>query len=430
MKYIQPQGSPLTQLSLFACCHKTTRLKDREPFAFDSYEVAALLSEWKNSFPEIEVVLLSTCNRFECYLANESQKPLPTFKEVSQFLHHSKTLKQRHFGNTISFDDVLNVKTGLQAAERLFRVVSGIESLVLGDSQILGQVRTAYQTACDAKTAGTVLHSLFQSALRTGRRVVSETAMCEGQLSIPSVAIRHWKQQQNKSASKTRPNVLVIGSGEMAAKSLAYVSELRPGRTVLLGRNQKHVERLARKYSATAAQESALWGELTQADFVIAATSSKNPLITKTEYECKVAPRRAARPLAALDLSVPRNIEPSLSECHGVTLISVDDLKIACKQTLTDRDKATPAALQIVQEELTRWANMLSHRQAIPAILALQQKWNEAKNIELKLLFETCPVINDEEQQAITRSYERLMNKILHPAYDSLKNNVQETWAV
>lgn len=403
-------------LLLVGCNHRHTPLEVRERLAFDNGQQERALDELGRLFPRSETVLLSTCNRVELYMAQESLEETPRSARLAEFLaaFHNVPLD--------SFCDELVSLTDRQVVEHLFRVAASLDSMVVGEPQIIAQVKEAYRLAAQHGSTGPFTHALFQRALKVAKRVHSETALAQKRVSIPSVAVADFACDVfDRFDDKT---VLVLGAGEMAEETLRYLHGEGSRSFLVVNRSPERAAELARKWDGLSLSMEELDEALVQADLVISTTGSREPLVDR-EHFAKVMQRRRQRMVFVLDLAVPRDFHPEVNELENVFLYSIDDLKEHCERNRRERAQEMERASHIVDQEADALMAELLHRSAAPVIQGLRRKWEDSKEVELERLFNQLPDLTLEERERILQFSNRLMNKLLHPAMTALRNESQ-----
>ena len=402
-------------LLLVGCSHHRTPLAVRERLAFDEAQTVSALSALRHRWPETEAVLLSTCNRVELYLGGE-RASMPSAEEVGAFL------AQFHGLDPALIQPYLYVYEDEEVIRHLFQVASGLDSMVLGEAQILGQVKDAYQLACQHGAPGPVLHGAFQTAVKVARRVANETRLHQRRVSIPSVAVGDFAQQVFDRFDDKQ--VLVIGAGEMAEETLRYLQQEGARQITVVNRSWDRAEQLARRWQGRAMP----WDQLVQAaaaaDVIISTTGAQEPILTAETFR-QVAAQRRRWPVFILDLAVPRDVDPTVGEQPGVYLFSIDDLKATCEANRRQRDAELPAAMRIVEEETGQFMADLHHKASAPLIMQLRQGWQKPKEEELQRLFNKLPQLDEHARAEIRRSFDRLVNKMLHLPLDSLRDHAR-----
>jgi glutamyl-tRNA reductase len=407
----------LVKLTMIGCSHRQSGLAVRERLAFTPTQTADALAAWRVDHAESEAVLLSTCNRVELYTATAGASAQ---LEPEAALHH---LADFH---NVPIEDVRGQVLRLDDAEvvrHLFSVAASLDSMVVGEAQILGQVREAYQLAGRIGSAGPVTHHLFQTAMRVARRVTNETTIHQHRLSIPSVAIADFASRVFERFDDKQ--VLVIGAGKMAQETLRYLADVGAEHLTILNRDSERAESIATQWRGTPAPWNTLIDQLVEADLVISTTGSDRPIVSLESFQQKVARRRQQRPLFILDLAVPRDFDPAIKEELGVYLFGLDDLAEACERNRSERAKELPAAEQIVDEETVRFVGEVRHRATGPVIARFREGLERSQVAELERLFQRLPELDERSQREIRQFADRLVGKFLHPPLESLRDESQ-----
>lgn len=398
------------EIRVVGCNHRTAPLEIREQLAFVPQEVMTALQAWRDQLAPTEVVLLSTCNRVELYTASDTY-PVPSVSETIRFLvgfHGKEPQIRENYFYTYEMED---------AVRHLFRVAAGLDSMVLGEPQILAQVKQAYQMAADAGMVGAVFHQTFQYALKAARRVASETTIQQRRVSIPSIAVAEFARAIFEHFDDK--TTLVIGAGEMAEETLRYLREEGARRIIIVNRSTQRAQELAARWQGEVRPWEQLWETLREADVVIGTTGATDPIVRRDQLAPIVA-SRPERPLFILDLAVPRDFEASIAELSGVFLYCLDDLQEVCQKNREARDRELPRAYRIIDEEVNALLATLYRRSAVPVIQRLKTEWDTLKEEELKRLFQKYPELDPQLKVEIQRSFDRLLAKLLHPPLASL----------
>lgn len=400
------------KLHMVGCSHHNSTIAVREKLAFSPDQARAALTQIRERFPETESVLLSTCNRIEFYFAAENGAGCPSHHEVVDFL------AEFHGLHPADVFDNLFEHTGEDAVRHLFTVASSLDSMVIGEAQILSQVKQAYEMATSLSNAGPLTHAAFQCAIRVAKRVASETSINQKRVSIPSVAVVFAREIFETFADK---KILVIGAGEMGEDTLRYLKDDGARDIRIVNRNLSRATELAARMGGQAYEWSELHRLLVEADLVVSTTGATEPIITPAEFR-SIERERFQRPLVILDLAVPRDFAPAIAEFPGVYLYSIDDLESACEANRKAREKEWPAAERIIEEETARFIAELHHRATGPTIKRLKQRADELKLDELARLLNKLNDLDERSREEIRRSFDRLVNKLLHPPLESLRD--------
>jgi glutamyl-tRNA reductase len=338
--------------------HRTAPVALREKVAFSKERLLAALRALRQEAGVAEVVILSTCNRTELYWAGSASGA-----ELSQWL-------ERHHGNNLDLASSLYVHQESRAVEHAFSVASGLDSLVLGEAQILGQLKDAYRVAQEAGSTGPSLNKLFQAAFSAAKRVRSETRIGENAVSLASATVSLARRVYSDLSAHT---ALLVGAGDMNALAARHFIAAGVKRMVIANRTLGRAQALAAELKAQAVGLEALDQELAQADIVIACTASPVPLITKASAEAAIRARRR-RPIFMMDLAVPRDIDPAVAELEDVYLFSIDDLQQLIDENRQQREVAAGGARLVIDEEVARFLTESRAKDAGPAIRALRDQ--------------------------------------------------------
>ena len=391
------------------CSHRGASIELRERLAFSAEQTREALDHWRRVFPGVEAVLLSTCNRVEIYAATEN-RPEPSLDQVATFL------ARFHGIEPAEVVDHLYRHTDEAAVGHLFSVAAGLESMVLGESQILAQVKDAYQIATEQDNTGPLLHAAFQSALHAAKRVTQETTIHRRHVSVPSVAVSDFARAVFERFDDKQ--ALVIGAGEMADETLRYLRDEGVRQVTVVNRSLPRAVELAERWGGKARRWEELDSAMADADLIVSATGADDHVVSD-EWFAKIPTRR---PLVILDLAVPRDFDPAIGRRADVFLYSIDDLQAVCEENRRRRDKELPAAMRVVEQETARFMGEMYHRAIGPVIEQLRHGWQKPKDDELERLLGKLPDLNEREREEVRRSFDRLVNKLLHPPLESLRD--------
>ncbi len=398
-------------LRMIGCTYHDADLSVRQKIAFDDTQIERALHEWQEQLPGTELAILSTCNRVELYAAGRLESP-----EAEKLV---AALASFHNLPAHELAGKLTNLTDQDVAEHLFRVAASLDSMVVGEPQILAQVKQAYQWATLTCTAGPQLHELFQAALRTAKRVTGETSLHRHRVSIASVAISELATCVFETFNGK--HVLVTGAGEMADETLRYLREVGKAKIHVVNRHPERGQQLAAKWQGTFHPWEELWNQLALADLAISTTAATEPIVTAATFAEKVVSRRHQRPLVILDLAVPRDFDPAVGDELGIYLYSIDDLDLACRRNRAARAAELPAAEAIIVEETERFIAETHLRSTAPVITGLRAGLQRPKEAELERLFHKLPELDEHTRTEIRQFADRLVNKLLHPPLESLR---------
>jgi glutamyl-tRNA reductase len=404
------------KLQMVGCSHHTAPVEVRERLAFNAEQAQTALAQLRTRFPEAEAVLLSTCNRVELYLASDSPQHCPSHHDLVQFLAEFHGLNAEQV-----FNDLFE-HTGEDFVRHLFTVAASLDSMVVGEAQILAQVKQAYEQATSAASTGPLTNAAFQAALKVAKRVATETAIQQKRVSIPSVAVAEYAREFFERFDDKK--IVVIGAGEMGEETLRYLLAEGAKEIALVNRNWERAADLARRVAGQPVAWSELHARLVSADLVVSATGATEPIVTAAEFR-EIVQQRYQRPLLILDLAMPRDFDPAIGECTGVYLCSIDDLSQACERNRKEREREWPRAERIIEEETQRFMTDLHHRATAPTIRRLKARADEVKGDELTRLLNKLNGLGEKEREEIGKSFDRLVNKLLHPPLESLRDEAQ-----
>ena len=398
--------------------HRSASIALRERLAFSPQQVAAALAAWADRTTEVEAVLLSTCNRTEFYVAAENDE-LPSTESLLKFLleQHGDSAENDPIASQIFTPD------GFDAVEHLFSVTASLDSMVIGEVQILAQVKAAYQLALDAQTVGPLTHGLFQAALRTAKRVATETGLHRHRVSIPSIAVVDFALRIFERLDDKR--ILVFGAGEMGAETVRYLREHGAKSITVLNRHQRRAEELAAEFNGNVAGWDARLEAMVDADVIVSTTGASEPVVTLKDFR-SIEVQRGGKPLFVLDLAIPRDFEPSIGQRPEVYLYSMDDLKEACERNRTERDRELPKAIQIVNMEANEFLRSVNVRRGSEMIQKLREHWMRTKDAELQRLLNKLQTLDEKQQTEICNAFDRLVNKLLHPPLETLRDEAKD----
>ena len=400
------------------CNYHSADLSVRERLAFADGDLPRAYDMLRDRFPKAEFVVLSTCNRVELYGAQEDPHEIPSHRDLAQFF---ADFHQVPLGD---FMAELLEQTGPDAVRHLFQVAASLDSMVLGEPQIVAQVKQAYASSQEHAAAGPLTNALFQRSLSVAKRVRSETQLAEGRVSIASVAVSGFAQAVfDRFDDKT---VLVIGAGEMAGETLRYLQAAGARKILVSNRNPQRAEQIAAQFAAEPRPYEQLDQWLAEADVIISTTGSSEPIVDVPRFS-RVRKATGEKPVFILDLGAPRDFHPEVGRIdENVFLYDIDDLEATCQRNRKSRSKEVERALLIVEQETETFMRELYHRATGPIISRLRDQWSEVTRLELERLFSRLPQLGPQDRQTIQRSIERLVNKLLHPPLEALRDEARE----
>ena len=396
------------------CNHRTAPIELRERLAFDDTSCLAALSAVGLRYPCCETAILSTCNRTELYVARPNhgrpriQEAIEVLADISSVPLHEISQALYHFVDS-------------QAVRHLFKVTSSLDSMVVGESQILGQAKKALDLAQRSRTIGKSLTTLFQRSFAVAKEVHSATGIAEGKVSIGSTAVDFARQIFAGFEDKT---VLMIGAGKMGELTLRHVRETQPKRILVTNRTLEKAEAVAKTVDGTARPFSDLLDLLVEADIVISSTGSSEPILTRADIEQAMV-RRRYRPMILLDLAVPRDIDGAAASLGQVFLYNVDDLQQIIDTTHQQRQTQVAQAERIVEEAVREYSVWQDRRGIGPVVRALDSRLTEIGEGELEWLRHKLSDLEPAEEELIRQMVHRMTRKILHSPVEALNKNAR-----
>ncbi|HSZ59737.1 MAG TPA: glutamyl-tRNA reductase [Tepidisphaeraceae bacterium] len=402
----------MDRLLLLGLSHTTAPLEVRERLAFNAAQREAALAQFKARFPQCELVLLSTCNRVEFYAAR-AVHGTPRNEELIEFVAGFHGLSAQQFTSH------LYQKADREMVGHLFHVASSLDSMVLGETQILGQVREAYDSAAQAGTAGPLLNPLFQRAIAVAKQVMHETALSEGRLSVASVAVDYARGIFDHFNDKT---VLTIGAGKMAKLVLKHFKALNPGKLLVCNRDPQKAASLAAEFGGEPAAFQRLGEHLVVADIVLSSTGAQQPIITRSQFDL-LRRRRRYRRIFLIDIAVPRDIEPAVGQIENVFLYNLDDLQQVVSATQAQRKDVLDAARRIIGQHVETFVGWHRQRQLGPAIRQLYERYHAIAQEELARTLNKLPNLSDAERSHLEDLSRRIVNKLLHDPVHTLRES-------
>ncbi len=393
---------------LIGISHRTAPVELRERVDFHVRGIEQALRALAKRGSTCEAVVLSTCNRAEIYAACEDLTlDLPRFVAELHGVDHADVTPHVY------------ALVDLDAVRHLFRVAGGLDSLVVGEPQILGQVKEAHTIAANAQVVGPVLNRLFHSSFGVGKRVRTETGLASGAVSISYAAVALAKKIFGDLTSRT---VVVLGAGEMGKLTALHMKSQGVQRITIVSRTMAHAARTA---EAIGGASAAPWDELDNAmgasDIVITATGAIAPILTKARVEAVMRPRRN-RPLFIIDIALPRDVEAAAGEIEQVFLYNIDDLQATVRENLARRSSEVARAETIVAEEVHKFRAWFQSRGAIPTVVALRQRFESIRRAELERLEFKLSALPPEARARVDEITHLIVEKLLLTPTEQLKS--------
>ena len=395
--------------------HKTAPVEVRELLAFSDEACSEGLRRLVDGEVVREGLIVSTCNRVEILSATSTDQLQQSTQRIIEFLDRARRLPDGFLGKH------LYSHTNDEAVRHLFRVASSLDSMVVGEPQVLGQVRRAYSLAVEAGTAGRVLNRLVHHTFRVAKRIRTETGIAANAVSISYMAVELGKKIFNSLKGHT---VMLIGAGEMAELSARYLVNAGVSRVLIANRTEGAAHRLAKEFGGETIPFDQLADFLPEADVVICSTGAPSYVVTEPLTR-QARERRRNRPTCFIDISVPRNIDPAVGELPNVFLFDIDDLESVVSSNIREREKEAERAELIVESEVMQFQQSLRAMDIGPTIGALRQKLQEIARAEMDRHRNRLGALTTEQEAAIEALLMSTVKKISHPVLNQLRRSYE-----
>lgn len=402
-------------LQIVGCSHHASTVAVRERLSFTESQIGPFLDRFYQQFPRSEAVLLSTCNRTEFFTAGKDDDATPSQSQMIDFLAVERGLQ------------AADIQPGLfhlsdrAAVRHLFTVAASLDSMVLGEAQILSQVKRAYELATETNPSIPLTHRVFQSAIQVARRVANETTLHNNRVSVPSIAVNVLAKQIFERLDNKR--ILVVGAGEMAEETLTYLRSEGGRNIVVVNRTDSAADALASRFDGRTAAWDQLPEQLVLADLIVGTTGATQPVIDTSLFD-QIEDLRKQRPLFILDLAVPRDVEAAVGERLNVYLYTLDDLQKECERNRGARESQFPKAMKILDQETDRFFREWKTRSSSGQTVAmLRRQADQVKQAEMEWLLNRLGDVDDHQKALIEQAFHRLVNKILHPPLKSVRDD-------
>jgi glutamyl-tRNA reductase len=400
----------MLDIVLLGLNHKTAPVELRERLAFSKDETSTAL-EALQKYPAIsEVLLLSTCNRVEVLMATVNTSA--AVENVKTYISEFKDVP------VTQFDAALYIKEGEAAVRHIFRVASSLDSMMVGEPQILGQIKEAYHLATLKKTSGVILNRLLHRTFFVSKRVRSETGIGDHAVSISYAAIELGRKIFGSLEGK---KALLIGAGEMAELVVEQLVRNRVRDIIVANRTFERGVELARKFNGKAIRFEEIADFLKLTDIIISSTGSPDFIIKRGQLKGFIRSRRN-RPIFFIDIAVPRDIDPEINRLANSYVYDIDDLKGVIDENIADRTREAIKGERIVDEAVIRFGQWYESLDVVPTIIELRNKMHTIAETEIKKTIQSLNHLSDNDSQAIYKMTESLINKILHDPTVFLKN--------
>lgn len=393
--------------------HKSTPLAVRELLALSDDACATGLRSLVDGELVREGLIVSTCNRVEVLTETAAGRLNQTTERIIEFLAQANQLSRSQF------EKELYQHTDDQAVRHLFRVASSLDSMVVGEPQVLGQVRRAYSVALEAGTTGRILNRLVHHAFRVAKRVRTETGIGANAVSISYMAVELGKKIFDSFAGRT---ALLIGAGEMAELAARHLVNAGVSNLLLANRSEEPARVLATALGGTPVDFGRLAEHLAEADIVICSTAAEGYVVTERMVRDALATRRN-RPVFFIDISMPRNIDPAIGKIPNVFVFDIDDLESVVTSNIREREREAERAELIVESEIMQFQQALRALESGPAIGALKQMFQDIARHELKRQRNRLGPLSAEQESLIESLLISTVNKLSHPMLSQMRHS-------
>ena len=388
--------------------HRTAPVELRESVDFARRGLENALAELSSRGAGREIVVLSTCNRAEIYAVGDTDA---TAEQVGRFFSDYHDIPHDRLR------EHLYVHRGPDAARHLFRVAAGLDSLVVGEPQILGQVKAAYAVASDGQFTAALTNRLFHSAFTVGKRVRSETGLGEGAVSVSYAAIALAKKIFGDLKGRS---VLILGAGEMAKLTGIYLQAQHVKEITIASRTLTTAQNLAARLDGIAVSWDRIDQALSSADIVVTATGASEPVLTRQRVDAAMRHRRN-RPLFLIDIAVPRDVESTVGQLDQVFLYNIDDLRTIVQENLARRGAELARAEAIIDQEVAKYSAWMQSREIVPTVVALRQRFEAIRRAELDRLEPKLSGLPPEARARVDEVTRLIVEKLLLTPTEQLK---------
>jgi glutamyl-tRNA reductase len=394
--------------------YRTAPVSIREKFAFAEADLPQAVMELKNTKSIMECVIVGTCNRTELYVVVDRQHLCG---------HYLRGFLEKWFGvPREEFGSHMYIYENEQAIEHLFRVTSGLDSMVIGETQILGQVRDAFLLAQQEKTTGIVFNTLFKQAVTLAKRAHTETGIGENPVSVSYAAVELGKRI---FGSYEKKKVLIIGAGKMSELTVKHLYASGADKVIVVNRTFSRAQELAEKFNGIPSTMDKLLQHLEEADIVISSTGAKDLVLTK-EQVAFVLQKRRSRPLFMIDIAVPRDLDPALGQLPNVFLYDIDNLQTIVNNHLLERQKAAVMIEEMIRTEMEVFEQWTKTLGVSPVIQALQTKANAVHEETMDSLMKKLPDLSERELKVIHKLTKSIVNQMLRDPIIRIKEMAAE----
>ncbi|MCA0986245.1 glutamyl-tRNA reductase [Guptibacillus algicola] len=381
--------------------HKTAPVEIREKLSFQEDTLPDALNKLRHSKSILEAVILSTCNRTELYVVAD---------QLHTGRYYSKAFLSEWFGiEKDEFRPYLEIRENDAATEHLYRVASGLDSLVVGETQILGQVRDAFLLAQESSTTGTIFNQLFKQAITLAKRSHSETEIGENAVSVSYAAVELAKKIFGGLNQK---HVVILGAGKMGELTGKHLKSNGVSQVTVVNRTLEKASELASQFKGQARSMDDIHTALSEADILISSTGSSNYVLTEETVK-PVLKKRKGRPLFMVDIAVPRDLDPALNNMDSVFLYDIDDLEGIVESNLAERKKEAEKIELMIEEDLVQFREWLNTLGVVPMITALRSKALSIQAETMKSIERKLPDLSDREKKVLSKHTKSIVNQLL-----------------
>jgi glutamyl-tRNA reductase len=399
----------MMQIVVVGLSHKTAPVEIREWFSFQEPAFDVGLEELRKKRSIEECLILSTCNRVEVYAVSEDAEAC--VEDIKRFLSEFHNVKEEHFSS------YFYTLTGRSAVRHLFRVASSLDSMVIGEPQILGQVKEAFRAAANKGTVRLILNRLFHTAFFVAKRVRAETGIGTQSVSISYVAVELAKRIFDDLSRRT---VMLIGAGDMAELAARHLIKAGIKELIIASRRRENAKALADMLNGKAVKMEEVYYLLKEADIVITATGSAD-FIIRPQHVREALKLRKNEPMFMIDIAVPRDIDPRIEEIPNVYLYDIDDLKAVLDDNMKTRRENAEKAEEVVLEGERRFLGWLDALKVFPTIIELKRRFDDIKAMEIEKALRRLGNFSDREKKIIESMASGIIGKILHNPLMNLK---------
>lgn len=402
------------KLLLTGVNHKTAPVEIREQLAFSDTAIPLALDTLKHRKGIAEVLILSTCNRVEITVAADDDADPQA--AIDSFLVEARRLSSDALGPQ------LYRYAGRDAIQHLFRVAASLDAMVVGEPQILGQMKSAYALSKSAGAMNGLLESVMSRAFSVAKRVRSETGIGQMAVSVSYAAVELARKIFGTLANRS---VMLVGSGKMSELAARHLRRSGAAHIFVTNRTQSRAEEMARLFNGTAVDYSRFTAMLPEVDIVITSSGAPHYILTKEEMQRVIAARKN-KPMFLIDIAVPRNIEPSVNKVDNVFLYDIDDLQGVVNSNLAERQKEAQRAELIVTEEVDRMIARLKVQEIAPTIVTLQEHWEQIRQLETAKFLRKPGAFTPEQMEAVEALTRSIVNKLAHAPISELRRQAGE----